>query len=1068
MRKFMPNRGSRGYGMRVFASAVLAVFLGGCVALAQTTMGKVSGEVADPSGGVVPKASVTLKNEQTGVTMSTKSNSSGLYVFTSVLPGTYQLTVNAPGFKTYVLRHEIVNVSQQIKHNVVLTVGSTTTSVEVSAKAPLVQSSSADVGGVITTKQIQMMPLNGRTNIFGLLQLAPGVQMAGSQARIAGNTWANSTFETTDGVVSMETENSRIASVSPSLSSISEFKVINSSGSAASGEGTQAVIVATKSGTNRYHGSAFEYNRVRALEAANFFATSIPKAQYIRNEFGGDFGGPIKRNKAFFFGSFEGFKYRSAGTVTGAMPTQALLNGNFSGLPPVIDPETGKPFPGNVIPADRISPVSKKFFPLFAAPNIPSSAAAGLGTNFRVNVAGVENNYRYQGRVDYNFNQSNTMFVRYYYVAQSPNLSPGYMPNWGGTSFPAWNHNLAVNYTRTISPTLVNSATFGWSRLTDHYRSAHYNINPQDYVPQITAPLPGLGGVPNVGITNFSGFGSNSGSGDVEPSYEIRDVVTWVKGKHTIESGFSWVRWQFVNFQNPPPGHGSFSFSGQYSGNPFADFLLGDIAASSNMVAGLKGSPTNNRFGMFIQDSWDVTPRLTFNYGLRYDVSTQFVNTEGNMANYYPNLNKVVIFKGQNNGLFPNLPIVSGSSVGINTSNYMGNDLTRFSPRAGLAYSALSNDRLVVRAGYGIYYNFMPWKFGSWWAGLEPPWTGSISYEPQAGPKPTLTFANPFPSGAGSVPALPHVYALPRHFRYPMAQEWNFGLQSQLSRNTSVRATYLGNETEHIGQFFNLNTPVIAPGPVQPRRPYQPWGAITLLENGQTSNMQMLQLAATRQFTSGLEFQVQYAWEKMLMASVYSQGTPTDNRNIRLDRGNSPFIRQHYLVANYIYDLPFGKGQRFLSSLDGPLNVILGGWATSGIVTVGSGLPYSVGFSSSLEGWPSNYADHVPGISPTVSNPSINGWFNPAAFTTPQPYTYGNVAPYSLFGPSYTNWDMSVFKNFHLTEKVNLEFRSDFFNTLNHPSFGNPVANISSPDVGRIFSTSSAPRAIQFAARLSF
>jgi len=552
------------------------------------------------------------------------------------------------------------------------------------------------------------------------------------------------------------------------------------------------------------------------------------------------------------------------------------------------------------------------------------------------------------------------------------------------------------------------------------------------------------------------------------PSYEFRDELTWVKGKHTVKSGFSWLRWQFQNFQNPPPGHGSFSFTGQYTGNAFADFLLGDLAGSSNMVAPLHGSPTNNRFGLFIQDSWKATPNLTLNYGLRYDFSTQFVNTVGNMANYYPNLNKVVIFKGENNGLFPNLPIVSGSSVGINTSNYIANHLDRFQPRFGFAYSALRNDRLVVRGGYGIYYNYMPWKFGSWWAGLEPPWTGAISYEPQAGSKPTLTFANPFPTGAGSVPAQPNVYAMAKNFRYPMAQEWNFGLQSQLSRNMSVRATYLGNETEHLGQFFNLNTPVIAPGPVQPRRPYQPWGPITLIENGQTSNMQELQLEVNRHFTSGLEFQVQYALEKMLSGSIYSQGTPTDNRNIRLDRGNDPFIRRNYLVANYIYNLPFGHGKRFLSTLQGPLNAILGGWATSGIVTYGSGLPYSIGFSSSLQGWPSNYASHVPGVSSQVANPSINGYFNPAAFTTPQPYTYGNVAPYSLFGPSYTDWDMSLFKTFQLTERFRLQFRSDFFNTLNHPSFGNPDANISSPDVGKIFGTSSSPRAIQFAARLSF
>lgn len=1067
MRKVTPASGTHTFVMRKLAAAVLVILLGSCTVMAQTTMGNISGVVRDPTGAVVPNANVTLRNEKTGVTTGAKSNSSGVYVFASVLPGTYQLTVAAPGFKTYVLGDQVVNVNQSVKDNVRLTVGSTSSSVQVQAKAPLVQTSSADVGGVITTKQIEMLPLNGRTNIFGLLALAPGVQGSGPNARIAGNTWANSTFETTDGVVSMEMENSRLSSVAPSLSSIGEFKVVDSTGSAASGEGTQEVIIATKEGTNHFHGSVFEYNRVRALEAANFYATSIPKAQYIRNEFGGDLGGPIKRNKAFFFGSFEGYKFRDAGTALADMPTQALLNGNFSGLPPVIDPQTGKPFPGNQIPSSMISPVAKNFFPYFAAPNIPSSSPAGLGVNYRANVAGLTNNYRYQGRVDYNFNQANTMFVRYYYVDGSPNISPGALPTWGGTSFPAWNQNLAINYTRTFSPSLVNSATFGWSRLTDFYETAHPNIDPHSFLPQLPPLTSGsIGGIPDVGITNFTGFGSLGGSWDHEPSYEIRDVLTWVNGKHTIQGGFSWLRWQFEDYGVSPA---AFSFTGQYSGNAFADFLLGDLAASSHEIGPAGSMPTNDRFGAFIQDSWKATPNLTLNYGLRYDGDTQFENLGAhNMASYYPNLNELVIIKGKNNGLYPNLPIVSGSSVGINTSNYMGNDLDRFQPRFGFAYSALRNDRLVVRGGYGIYYNFMPWEYGSYYSSDQPPWTGRISYEPQAGPTPSLTFANPFPTGAGSVPAVPHVYALPRNFQYPMAQEWNFGLQSQLTRDMSVRATYLGNETEHLGQFFDLNTPAIAPGPVQPRRPYQPWGSITLIENGQTSNMQELQLAVTRRFTSGLEFQIQYALEKMLDGSIYSQGTPTDNRNIRLDRGNDPFTRRNHIVANYIYDLPFGHGERFLSTLSGPLNAILGGWATSGIVTIESGAPYSIGFSSSLEGWPSNYANHVSGVSSQVANPSINGYFNPAAFAVPQPYTYGNVAPDSLFGPSYTDWDMSLFKDFHLTERFRLQFRSDFFNTLNHPSFGNPDANISSPDVGKIFGTSSAPRAIQFAARLSF
>ena len=1044
------------------------LFLATASLQAQSSMGTISGRVTDESGAVVPGAKVELKSESTNVTAGTESNSAGFYVFPNVLPGSYLLTVTATGFKAYVAQHLVLNVHQDVSQDVKLTVGAVTTTVEVQAERQLVQTVSSSVGGVVDTKQISTMPLNGRTNIFGLLQLAPGVQMSGSQARFGGNSWANGTFASTDGTVSMEMENSRLSDVAPSLDSIAEFKVIDSTGSAESGPGTTQIIIATKEGTNQFHGTVFEYNRVRAMQAANFFATSVPKAQFIRNEYGGSLGGPIKRDKAFFFGSYEGFMYRSSTTRQNAMPTTALLNGDFSGLSTITDPLTGQPFLNNQIQSARISSISKAFFPYFSTPNVSSSAPGGLGVNQRINLSTIQDNNRYQGRVDYNFNTQNIVSARYYLVRQIPNASPGTTDKFGGVSAAAENHNLAINYTHIFSPTIVNLGTFGWAREWDERRPLpNYNLQPSTIVPGIPANLPGLGGLPTVSITGFTGFSENAGSGDVIPTYQAGDVLTWVKGSHTVKAGFSWLRWQFLNYQNPPPGHGSFTFTGRYTGNAFADYLLGYLSGSARPVAGLKGSPTNNRFGMFIQDSWKTTPKLTMNFGLRYDVATLFENTQGTMANYYPDLNKLVILKGQDTGLFPSLPIVSGSSLGLNPGNYIGNDLTRFSPRLGFAYTPLGSNRLVVRAGYGIYYDYMPWKFGSWWTALQPPWSGSVSYEPQAGSTPTLTFDNAFPTGAGSVPSAVSVYAVARNYHYPMTHEWNFTLESQLSKSTSVRATYFGVETVHAGAFFNLNDPVPAAGPVQPRRPYQPFGSITLVENGQTRNEQSLQMALTRRFSTGLSFDLEYSWTKALTGSLYDQTAPVDNQNIRLDRGNDPNIRQHYLVANYVYNLPFGNGQRYLSTLRGPLDAILGGWATSGIVTLGSGLPFSVGFTSSVLGWPSNRADKVG--NPSVANPSIRQWFNPAAFALPQQFAFGNSAPYSLFGPGFKNWDMSVFKTFRMTERFRLEFRSDFFNTLNHPNFSLPSSNISVPtQVGQIFSTSADPRSIQFALRLTF
>jgi len=285
--------------------------------------------------------------------------------------------------------------------------------------------------------------------------------------------------------------------------------------------------------------------------------------------------------------------------------------------------------------------------------------------------------------------------------------------------------------------------------------------------------------------------------------------------------------------------------------------------------------------------------------------------------------------------------------------------------------------------------------------------------------------------------------------------------------NMVLRATYLGDEREHSGALYPINTPLPAPGPVQPNRPYQPFGSINVFENGETSNTQQLQLAAERRFSSGLSFGIQYSWTKTLDGSLYDQSLPTVPNNIRLDRGNDPMIRQQYVIANYVYQVPFGRGRRFGSSMPKVVDAVLGGWETSGIVTLASGLPFSVTFDSSVQGWPSSRANIVG--NPGVAHPSLTQWFNPAAYAVPAPFFYGNSAPNSLFGPGFSNWDTAAMKNFAVWERLNLQFRAEFFNALNHPNFANPNSDISvASRVGTITSTTGSPRVVQFALRLEF
>lgn len=1057
------------------SAALVIVALNPISLLAQTTLGTILGRISDSSGASIVSATVTLRNTNTGISVTKASGRDGQYVFPNIVPGTYQIQATATGFASYSLDGINVAVSQTVREDISLPVGKSTATVQVQAEHPLVQTDTSSTGAVIESEQVNQMPLNGRTDIFGLLALAPGVQGSGTDARISGNSWIG-TNETMDGVTNMESENSRLSSADPSLDSIQEFRVIDSTGSAEYGGGTAQVILSSKSGTNSYHGSLFVYERNRVLSARNYFnPPNSVKPPYDREEFGGSLGGPIKRDKIFFFGSYEGLLFHSSTTSESAQPTSALLNGNFAGLPAVTDPTTGQPFPGNQIPTSRFSSVSQAFFRYFDTPNLGSTAPGGLGTNYVAIAPSRNTNFRYQGRVDYTLSPKDSLFVRYYYTDTNENYS-GVTEKMGGGRVPLTQQNLAVNYTRVITPNLVNLATYGSISEVDHYYSQNNSVNPSTIIPGLTQEFPGLGGLPTISITGFTGIVDTINAGDDIPTYDFSDVMTWSKGNHTVKGGFFFTRYQFFDYGNS--GHGNFSFTGQYTGNAFADYLLGYLAGSSQSdPAG--AIPRNERYSWFGQDDWRVTPRLTLNYGLRYDLPTLFSNVQGGfaptgalsflggMANWYPELNQIVVLKGTGKpASFPGVPFVAGSSVGLNRGNYLKNDLWQWGPRLGFIYSLLSNSKLIVRGGYGLYYEAMPWKFGSFDLAVNPPFAASESFEPLAGNTPSLFFNNPFPTNSAIFPSEVGVNAEAKNLRYPRTNMWNLTLESQLSPNTAVRISYLGSSRIHSGALESPNTPPLAPGPIQPRRPYQPFGAITLYDNVLTSDTNQLQIGALRTFSSGLSYGLQYSFIKTLNSQEYDATPPTDPQNLAYDRGNDPLIRHSSLVANYVYELPFGRGKHFLSSLPPVANAVLGNWETSGIVTLQSGLPYSVTFDSSVQGWTSSRADIVG--NPHVSNRGLQQWFNPAAFGLPAPYTYGNSGANAFFGPGYNDWDLGVFKNFILPEKVRLQFRTEFFNAINHPAFSNPISDISSPSVATVNSTSNSPRVIQFALRADF
>ena len=680
---------------------------------------------------------------------------------------------------------------------------------------------------------------------------------------------------------------------------------------------------------------------------------------------------------------------------------------------------------------------------------------------------------RYSAKLDYYITDNDRLSGRFFRSTDGPyNAAHGgsdKFGNWGG--YGGDTDNTMLNYTRVISPTIVNVIRFGW-QLGHFYRTPqNNNFDPSTLIPGLIQPVPGLGGLPTVNILGFKGFSDRPGSGDRQGNYEVEESLTWTHGAHTMKAGAEFQRASSFNRQNTPPYRGSFSFDGRYTGNAFADYLIGAMYASGRNSRNALNEPVDNRYFAYIQDDWQVSSRLTVNAGVRYEYQGLFQNSYGDVSNFYPALNALVVINGMSDAdprLLAMLPIVDGSKVGLNTGNYQDPDRHNFAPRLGFALRPFNNSRFVIRASYGVFYamlvayNFMLGEGTS-----NPPFRVQETFEPAAGPVPTLTWASPFP-GQGTIPSNPALQAQPKNHANPYIQEWNYTMEYNVAKNTAIRVSYVGNKATRLEFDNEINEPPMAPGPIQPRRPYQPWGPITYYACDGNSTLEGLQAGVVRRYASGLTFQIEYQFNRGL--GLYEFGdAPSDPQNFRYDRGNLDNVRRHWAVGNYSYDLPFGKGKRFGGSAMGLKEKVIGGWQLNGIMTIGGGLPYSVNFDPNQLGWIGNRANVISYSQANPSNRSIDEWFNPAAFAIPQPFTFGNSARNALWGPGLFTWDAGIFKSTPISEKIRSTFRVELFNATNHPNFTNPASDLSDPSsVGQITSTSVPARTVQFGLRLDF
>jgi hypothetical protein len=970
-------------------------------------------------------------------------------------------------------------------------VGNASQQITVTADAPVIQTEESNISTVVDAATIVNTPLNGRLGIIGLLALAPGVQGAGSQDQIpvygvtpaigsgARNAYGGVGF-TVDGAINMWVGLQRPLGEVPPLDGIAEFKVISSAAPAEFSQPSDVTVI-SRGGTNQFHGMLIEFNRVAATAAKSYFAGALPKPKYIRNEYGGNFSGPIRiprvydgKDRSFFFFNFEAFRLLQASNVNSQQPTLLERQGIFTEFSsPIIDPLTGIAFSGQQIPSGRMNSVSvalqKALFPT------PTTSGTGVNTFELVPYTSTVN--RYSFRLDHRVDEKNQLRASFFAGLYGPNPSVGASSLYGGSSgIGERNINTVIGWTYMHSPTLVMDLNAAYLHLPV------YRI-PQNVNTDFSSIIPGLGpesieGAPQLSISNITAV-SEAGSKVLDQVIQLNGTLTKVLGKHTFSAG---VNYAFDNNWNnvaSSPARGAYSFNGQYSSIAYADFLLGYPASTQ------KPLPNNfitrnysHQVGVYAEDSWKLLRNLTVNAGMRYDAQIFFNSPYGNGALYVPSLQKIVIFaNGYPSATGPNpvipgllsLPIVMAGSVGLRSSlfGYLGQANKNFAPRLGFAYEPVRNT--VLRGAFGLYYNLIPDSYIQSQGFQNIPYFGSETFNQPAGP-PAITMSAPF-SATGAFAANPNVSAQHKT-EVPYTEEYNLAVEHQFPGQLSVRVGYVGqhylkqNNANGPGTVTpDLNLPTPAAGPVQPRRPVQPFASINLwFDPIFHSTTNSLQVGVHKAFHDGLMVNAEYEWVRVLGTENFVNPANTSD-----SYGNIGGITPQILNVSYSYELPFGQNHRLLAGAGSVTNRIVSGWAISGITNYQGGQPFSAGFSTSVQGSVSGRANRVAGQPLYLSTKTRQAWFNTAAFAAPANYTYGTSAYDLLWGPRYQDWDMSLAKKTTLLERLNIELRMDAFNVANHPSFGTPGATVSNPsNFGVITSTTGENRTVSFGGKLTF
>jgi hypothetical protein len=1054
--------------------------------------GTITGTVTDPTGAVVPGVRITAVNLATGIERSLVTNPSGSYLIPALQIGRYEVKAAHPGFKTVTQQDVRLDVDTSIAVNFALEVGSAEQSVTVNEAPPALQTTSGEMGSIATGAQVSELSFNGR-NFSQLLSLGTGVasQQVGRRMGVGqegnplmsvnGGRITNTKF-TYDGIIAMDTGGNRGLNLFPPMDATAEVQIKTSNYTAESGSyGYGMVNVVTKSGGNEFHGDVYEVNGNAAVDARNFFDNR--RAPFNQNIFGFTFGGPFyiprhynsDKNKTFFFVSEAWTMRQGPQIVNFTSPPQSTFTaqtvdanqrtGNFAGLAAVKDPATGLPFPGNVIPADRIDSnavtLISRFYPL---PNRPGNP------NFVATPNAASRWHEDLFRVDQNLTPNVLLTLRYAHdnwyqdqaIMQPSNFSfptgPGFIGKPG--------YNAIGRLTWTVNPATVNVFTYGFSR----------NAITQYPIPSavsrsglnIAEALAGnkYSAIPDITLTGYGTLGVGSPTNNANNIYEWRDDLTHVAGSHALKFGFDFIRLQKFVFTGTN-SQGAFTFNGQYTGNAVADLLLGQGFNYVETTLAPNGYFFANTYEMYAQDDWKVRPNLTLNLGLRWTVmagAPQGREKYNTISDFSPQLfdpakAPVMLADGQIkpgtgdplNGIYtPTNQKGLGLPPSLKQTAYV-----MPGPRVGFAWSPFGSQKTVIRGGYGIFYS---WDNDSQTAlQANTPYTTSVNIANPSLDNPAGGTNRLFPANMTSVAP---------NFLYPTVQQWSLSVQRQLPGQAVLSVSYVGNHATHEDQTINLNQPqpslAVATSAVNVNtvRPYLGYGNITWESRGASARYEGLQVSAVRRFDKGLAFQASYTWAKSI--AIGAGQNPTLQPN---ERGLANLDQTHNLTLNYVYELPFFRQGH------GAAAAVFSGWEISGNATFASGFPITVTIAGDRAGV--GGGTQRPNVVGTATRfGSIGNFFDTAAFALPALGTFGNEGVSTVRGPGISNdFTFNLYRNFpfHVWGKEGQKLRigAEFFNIFNHANFS-AVGNVFAAGTYGKLTAALDPREVQFSARLTF